>query len=430
MQGNLNEIDIRSILQLIELGQRTGQLFLETHSSPSNGKCGFDEFARYYPCNGSRQKSWFIFFLNGGIIYTASGDSGLSRIGDYLRSYQVKIRLSEVQIASLASLNAPEYGYLWTLVQQNIINPKVARSIIHCLVHETLFDLLLLPQGSFIFEMDSPLAPQLTNVEIAPLMIKIMKQVQEWKLLYPYIQSPDQLPMLVDLPQLRASLPSSTVNQLQRWADGKTSLRQLARYLNREILTVAKAIYPYLKQGWVQMVYSVTSDFDTHKQDRGLDLEVKQKKRIVCIDDAASICETVESILKTQGYEAIALTNPLEALSQVFYIQPDLILCDISMPELDGYDICAMLRHSTAFRLVPIIMLTGKDGFIDRVRAKFVGATDYLTKPFRDSELLMLVEKYLTTESNSLHQSDLRLIDSIKHGVKNVITESANPNKK
>ncbi|WP_339461076.1 response regulator, partial [Nodularia spumigena] len=93
------------------------------------------------------------------------------------------------------------------------------------------------------------------------------------------------------------------------------------------------------------------------------------------------------------------LTNPLEAISLIFQLQPDLILCDIAMPELDGYEICAMLRHSTAFQNIPIIMLTGKDQFIDRVRATMVGATDYLTKPFGDTELLMLVEKYIKVRS-------------------------------
>ncbi|MBJ7295569.1 MAG: response regulator, partial [Dolichospermum sp.] len=96
--------------------------------------------------------------------------------------------------------------------------------------------------------------------------------------------------------------------------------------------------------------------------------------------------------------EAISITNPLQALSLVFQLQPDLILCHITMPELDGYEICAMLRHSTVFRVVPSIMLTGKDGFIDRVRARMVGVTDYLTKPFPDQELLMLIEQYLNLD--------------------------------
>lgn len=102
---------------------------------------------------------------------------------------------------------------------------------------------------------------------------------------------------------------------------------------------------------------------------------------------------------KTQGYEVITLTNPLEALSLIFQIQPDLILCDIAMPQLNGYEVCAMLRHSSAFENIPFIMLTGKDKFIDRLRATMVGSTDYLTKPFGDTELLMLVEKYIKAPS-------------------------------
>jgi twitching motility two-component system response regulator PilG len=89
------------------------------------------------------------------------------------------------------------------------------------------------------------------------------------------------------------------------------------------------------------------------------------------------------------------IQDPLESFAQIFQLQPDLILCDLVMPKLDGYDLCGMLRQSTAFRQTPILMLTGKDGFIDRVRAKMVGATDYLTKPFQEQELLMLLEKYI-----------------------------------
>ncbi|MFO0210950.1 MAG: response regulator, partial [Pseudanabaena sp.] len=70
------------------------------------------------------------------------------------------------------------------------------------------------------------------------------------------------------------------------------------------------------------------------------------------------------------------------------------VLCDITMPEIDGYELCGMLRRSSAFAKIPIIMLTGKDGFIDRVKARMVGATEYLTKPFGEKELLTTIEKY------------------------------------
>ncbi len=392
MQGNLNEIDICSILQLIELGQRTGELWVRATSSHHHHKLGGDGASKYR----LKQQSWFVFFLNGQIIYCQEGESSLSRITDYLRHYRVEMRLTDKQIASLPSTNASEYTYLWALLERNIINPKIAGSIIHGLVHETLFDLLSLHQGNFIFHQGAALAPQLNTFEIAAFVTKISKQVQEWKQFYPHIQSPEQFPVLSDKVQLQSSLPEATVNKLEHWADGKTSLRQLARHLNRDILTVAKAIYPYVQQGWLQLVYSVTAKPET--QTASGELKRKHKGRIVCIDDAIAIGETINSILQAQGYEAIALTNPLEALSLVFQLKPDLILCDIAMPELEGYEVCAMLRHSTAFRLIPIIMLTGKDGFIDRVKANMVGATDYLTKPFTDTELLMLVEKYINNQ--------------------------------
>ncbi len=392
MQGNLSEIDIRSILQLIELGQRTGLLFIEAYSSYNS-----NQFAGRYT-EESLPLTWFVFFINGQIIYSQEGNTTVFRLRDYLRYYRIKLQGEETPSTtdSEKSPFAPEYGYLWRLLKEDIINPIQARSIIHGLVHETLFDLLSLREGNFIFELDKPLAPQLTTLEIAPLVSTVFKQVQEWKQLYPYIQSPDQCPILTDVKRLRSSLASSTVEKLQHWADGKTSLRQLARYLNRDVLILAKAIYPYVQHGFIHIVSQDTVPSLTHKQDTvEYSKENQQLQTIVCIDDAATICETVQSILQLQGYNAIAFTNPLEALNAVFQLQPHLILCDIVMPDLDGYELCAMLRHSSAFRLVPIIMLSGKSSYIDRAKANMVGATDYLAKPFDETELLLSIAKHL-----------------------------------
>jgi twitching motility two-component system response regulator PilG len=65
------------------------------------------------------------------------------------------------------------------------------------------------------------------------------------------------------------------------------------------------------------------------------------------------------------------------------------------MPHLDGYELCAMLRQTRLFRHVPIIMITGREGFLDRTQARLAGATDYLTKPFKRQELKALIERYI-----------------------------------
>jgi twitching motility two-component system response regulator PilG len=334
-----------------------------------------------------------VFFANGQVIYACDAGGSLSRLRDHLHRYQIDIALDSAESATIAAINAPEYGCLWFLLENGILTPAQGRTIVQSMVSETLFDLLSLHQGVFVFELSSALSPQLTTLEIAPLVTTIMQQVQAWKQFHPHIQCPDQCPVIADEAKLRGTLTEKAFNTLVQWVDGKTSLRQMSRYLNRDMATIARAIYPYLKQGWVSFVDPISSESRTlHQLDVLSQITVP---RIVCIDDGASIRKAIESILQQQGYEATAISNPLRALSLVFQLQPDLILCDIAMPELDGYELCAMLRQSTAFRETPIIMLTGKDGFIDRVKARMVGATDYLTKPFSGNELLMLVEKYV-----------------------------------
>lgn len=406
MQGQLSEIDIRSILQLIELGQRTGELFVEAyglHSCERNAR-------------SPAGQSWFVFFLNGQIVYAATDtDTTLLRLRDYLRRYKKDPLLDQIAASTVSQANAPEYSYLWALLEAHHLTPAQGRAILTNMVQETLFDLLSLHTGSFIFELGPALSPQLMTLEIGAFTSKIVHQIQEWKQFHPHIQSPNQCPAIANLDQLRQATTEPTYRTFVRWADGKTSIRQMSRYLNRDITAVARAIFPYIQQGLIQLTYFPGDDPVTPKRAwRDWSSQTPSPPpRVVCIDDGIALCKAVEQILKRHGYEAATISNPLKALSLVFQLKPDLILCDIAMPELDGYEICAMLRRSTRFRQTPIVMLTGKDGFIDRVKARMVGATDYLTKPFGENELLMILEKYIGVGSTAGTFPDRLLDDAI-----------------
>jgi twitching motility two-component system response regulator PilG len=293
--------------------------------------------------------------------------------------------------------NAPEYGCLWALLERRRLQPEQARELLETMIRETLFELLGLHQGTFIFEMGEPLTPTLMAWEPMPLVTAVAQQVQEWKQFYPQLRSPDQCPVIVDAAALQQALPSATATALIAYAAQRLSLRQLAHALNRDLLTVAKAIAPCMARGWMSLTPWPPSPMAA-KVVPPLAMPALVADigaRIVCIDDAVTIGEVIVGMLTPRGYQVTPINDPVAALSQVFGLAPQLILCDIAMPQLDGYELCAMLRQSSQFHQTPIIMLTGKDGFIDRVRAKMVGATDYLAKPFGEDELVMLLEQYL-----------------------------------
>jgi twitching motility two-component system response regulator PilG len=394
MQGFLSEIDIRSILQLIELGQRTGELYLESYTPEETKFMGYPIKDIQELGAVTHHQSWLVFFAHGQVVYAGPTHGGVERLRDHLHRYKIDDSLPDPSTTSaIASFNSPEYGTLWALLERRLLTPEQSRAILSHMIHETLFDVLSLHQGSFVFQLSSALSPQLTTHKTSDLVAELTPQIQVWHQFHPHIQSLHQCPVILNQAAFQASVSVEAYNRLARWMNGSTSIRQMARYLNRDLVTVARSLLPSIQQGLVSLTFPSPSPRNVAVQTDVL--WQHRVPRIVCVDDGATIRQTVEQILDQHGYEATSIGNPLKALGLLFQLQPDLILCDILMPELEGYELCAMLRHSSAFRQTPIVMLTGKDGFIDRVRARMVGATDYLTKPFGASELLALVEKYV-----------------------------------
>ncbi len=116
--------------------------------------------------------------------------------------------------------------------------------------------------------------------------------------------------------------------------------------------------------------------------------------KVMVIDDSKTIRRTAETLLKKEGFEVVTATDGFEALSLIADHQPNLILLDIMMPRLDGYQTCALIKHHRVFRHTPVIMLSSKDGLFDRARGRVVGSNNYITKPFTREELMSVIGQY------------------------------------
>jgi twitching motility two-component system response regulator PilG len=116
---------------------------------------------------------------------------------------------------------------------------------------------------------------------------------------------------------------------------------------------------------------------------------------VLVVDDSPTVRKIVQLTLQRERIQVVTAGDGLSALAAVSDEEPDLILLDIMLPRMDGYNICQVIRKNMAYKDMPIIMLSGKDGLFDKMRGKLAGSTEYITKPFDSAELVATVKRYL-----------------------------------
>jgi two-component system KDP operon response regulator KdpE len=134
-----------------------------------------------------------------------------------------------------------------------------------------------------------------------------------------------------------------------------------------------------------------------------------RKETILVIDDDDDLARIVQLSLDREGYQTVIATSGLEGLQEAYRCQPDLVILDIMMPGLDGWEVC---RRLVEISNVPILMLTAKGTESDIVKGLQMGADDYLTKPFSVAELIARVQALLR-RAGSQSQTDKPSIFSI-----------------
>ena len=130
-----------------------------------------------------------------------------------------------------------------------------------------------------------------------------------------------------------------------------------------------------------------------------LTTEENDIKYILVVDDVVDNLRVMSDLLKNKGYEVRCTKNGRAALQAVLEKTPDLILLDIQMPELDGFEICKRLKQKEQTRNVPVIFLSAADDIESKIKGFEVGGIDYITKPFQLEEVLIRVNNQLSLQT-------------------------------
>jgi twitching motility two-component system response regulator PilG len=202
--------------------------------------------------------------------------------------------------------------------------------------------------------------------------------------------------VLEDLKEIEKNdgvLEKSVRDSLARYestpADQRTFDQNLNLALGHLNLREATAALPYLKaaSGQKRSDWALMGVLD----------QLQWRKVILVVDDSLTIRKALSSILEKNDYRVVTAEDGSHALAKLNEAVPDLVLLDITMPWMDGYEVCKAIKAKALTRKVPVIMLSGKDGLFDRVRGKLAGCNDYVTKPFDPDALLKTIKKYVSS---------------------------------
>ncbi len=119
---------------------------------------------------------------------------------------------------------------------------------------------------------------------------------------------------------------------------------------------------------------------------------------VMIIDDSPTICRILEVTLRRQGHQVMSFQQPVLALHTLFRTKeipfPDLLFVDLILPHLNGFQVIQFLRNHVESRHIPIIVISRRDGLVDRLKARIVGANEYVTKPFTIQDIVALMQRY------------------------------------
>lgn len=249
------------------------------------------------------------------------------------------------------------------------------------------------------------------------LQLELKLRNQQWASYQPTIPSMDAVP-IVSPQQLRLVNNPQIKEHFRKSVDGNNTLVDIAEKLGKDPLKIAKNYVSWASNGWVSFAsisqatqapqaigdranVQVKGDAANVSAPIAVQSENQQHLQhlptVLSVDDSAIIQTTIKRALQEQYNVLLAdrATKALEILNE----QPvELLLLDLTMPDVDGLEFCRIVRQIPEFQDLPIVMLTARDGLLNKMKGHIAGTSRYLTKPFSPEELREVVHQYINSE--------------------------------
>lgn len=309
---------------------------------------------------------WQIYFGDGRIYYANSSNGAKERInyliGRTLNSYRI----------TLPHYLDNDYDYLCDLWEKDIFTFQQMRSICSQGTQEALVQIFSLPKAQYVVDFDYQLNHIFLNLEIRRAILPNQHKIKYWWKLRSDINSPFQRPLVENWKSLQQVITDIKIQGplwikcLQDSLTNLNCLYEIASKTQMSTLQLALLLQPLVKTGEIKMLpYQ--------------DIEIDDRPLIILISQRDNQQTLVDNILKNNGFRVSVLDDPFKALTIALNQNPQLVLVDVDLPEMDGYQFCAFCRKSPQLKSTPIILLGRESGLVPTIRSKLCNASAYLS---------------------------------------------------
>ncbi len=404
------------------------------------------QFSGKLELQNTEEQKWQLYFNRGCLTWATGGNNAWRRWRRIFTQFCPFICLEALSFYTHDVFESWQYYIVNILLKQEKILLSQAISIINNTLVEVLFDLIQqdnvdsLQVTSISCDLQAEMKQPILRLSIYEAFEKVKPIWQSWCEANLCNYSPNLAPVLKKPETLKKHTSTLIYKKFKALISKQLTLRDLAFYLKQDLLSMTKKLIHYVTQGIIQLtalpdipplaivkIDALANPVKKIKKSNSLSLEtaknpisVGRTKLIACIDDSPMINKVMGKMITKSGYLFIGIEKSTLALSTVVQVKPDLIFLDIEMPVINGYEICRKIRKIPNFKNTPIVILTGREGMIDWVRAQFVGCSEFINKPINQEKIEAIFNKYLNSENT-------KYLDSDKTRIKFPVMESLVP---
>mgnify|MGYP001793171434 CR=1 FL=1 len=389
-------------------------------------------FTGFMTIEASTLERWYLYFRNGEFGWADTQPHCNYRCFRHLAHHAPEL-VKQLTSKGKLSREGCSYKVLVNLARHKMIGPGQFSEIVQDCISEVLFDILY--RGNLSYQASGKsLKIGKVSKDKSESSILSMRSMRPWTQAQADWQgwesfglisiNPDLTPIVLEPKVLQEKVSQATFRLLAEAESGQQSLRDLAFRIKKPIMPLAQSLMPYLEQRLIQLsdtrhlsqqktqsnrtspakvpspAREKENQTDSSLSSNSCRIDTRERNAkdgsmIVYVDDNPADGKAMGEIIQSFGYGYTNVSDPLQAIIKLLELKPKLVFLDLVMPVVNGYELCAQVRRVSAFRDIPIVIVTNNDGIGDRVRAKIVGASGFLAKPIRSDRVFKVLKNHL-----------------------------------